>query len=211
MRCALSGSCSLLNVKSERVSAGVMRARWAIGLCVWALLSSCDDGQPGVVSREPLGAQGEAQMAPLASGGAWRLIERSQDPFQERAEGRRPCGPLTFGEEYGGVELSTRDCGYITLTQPLLTSLQRGERVEISAWHGPLVSASPAEGLMALSLGQELIWSRALLIPSEAQSWREVFESPVDAREGEALLFHVSNHGANSYNLYSLLERGVHP
>jgi len=188
-------------------------ARSGLSCLVWSLLLlnlSCSEpnsadhqggkGDTGVTE------EGEDQLSqsPLVSGSAWRLTSPERDPFVGRATGRISCGGADFGIEYGGLEVSTAYCGYITLTQPLLNAVKRGDVIELSAWHSPLVSASPGEGLIALQLAGQTVWQQELSIPAEAKSWEARFESPVSAEAGEPVLFHVSNHGANSYTLYSL-------
>jgi len=146
----------------------------------------------------------EPSWVELVRGDGWRLVEPARDPYWAQAEGRVPCREVDFGEEYGGVELSTSYCGYITLSQALLHAVHEGELLELSAWHSPLISAEPAEGLIALGLGGETLWSKRLVIPAEAESWTLELRLERGIEAGEPVLFHVSNHGANSYTFYRL-------
>lgn len=190
-----------------------MPQRLPLLLCLltgsWVSCKMDEEPERGAVTQPASGAQAgvawDAEVwLPLVKGSGWEPLEPRQDPFWERAEGRQPCGQNDFGEEYGGLEVSTSYCGYLTLSQPLLRALQPGDLLELSAWHGPLVSAAPAEGLMSLSVAGQALWSEVLLIPAAARSWVVRFESKVEAPAGEPLIFHISNHGSNSYTLYAL-------
>lgn len=139
----------------------------------------------------------------LVSGSAWSIADRSTDPYHPLRDERQVCGMTDFGEEYGGVEISTARCDYLTLTQPISHDLSPGDLIEVVLWHSPLVSETPAEGLINLSLGAVDLWSHPLMIPQNAQSWTLSFEVDEPVAQGERLTFHVHNHGSNSYTLLS--------
>ena len=140
----------------------------------------------------------------LITGTDWRIAEADEDPYLSMRDERAPCTLTDFGEEYGGLEVSTTYCDYITLVQPLSEEIRPGDHLEIVVWHSPLVSETPAEGEMSVSLLERSLWSQRLDIPSSAQSWHLTFKSELSASRGSLLTFHVRNHGANAYTLLSV-------
>ena len=136
----------------------------------------------------------------LVVGQAWTPIAPSQDPFAHLIQDRIPCDWTSFGMEYGGIEVNTGRCGYLTLTQPLLSSISLQSNLKISAWHTPLLKGDlEGDAFFSLMVGDQLVWEKMLWIPSEAVSWEEIVESPIDAPEGTPLFLNVRNHGANSW------------
>ena len=140
----------------------------------------------------------------LVTGEGWTLTADASDPFIDQAAERRRCSVTDYGEEYGGVEISTTYCGYITLEQAITEDLQAGDVIELILWHSPLVSDTPAQGLIAIQLGDLVLWSQPLTVPSEPKSWTDyvTIERPIGA--GAMLYFHVHNHGSNAYTLLSV-------
>ena len=178
------------------------RAPSLIALLWGASLASCapasDENNTSSLNESAL------RWYPLVEGDAWQILEPETDPYRAALVGRTRCARTDFGEEYGGVELSTVRCGYLTLRQGLLRSVARGALIELQLWHSPLVSERQREGLIALRIGEEELWRQPLLIPADAESWTLRWESERALKAGAEVLFHVHNHGANSYTLYRL-------
>ena len=148
--------------------------------------------------------QGETQWMKLIDGAMWQIALDHSDPFRAFIEERTPCRITDFGEEYGGVEVSTQRCDYITLTQPLLFDVMDGALLELNLWHSPLLSDELSQGMIVLQVDQTVLWTHALNIPTPAQSWTVQFPSPISMKAGTPLIFHIRNHGANSYTLHHL-------
>ncbi len=148
--------------------------------------------------------QSVLQWEPLITGEGWEVTPPSFDPYTAQRQERVLCAVSDYGQEYGGIEVSTQRCGYITLQQPLLTSIVEGDLISLEIWHSLLVSDEESEGVVEISLRGAPLWSETLLIPSPPYSWSIKLESPISAERGELLLFHIHNHGANSYTLHSL-------
>ena len=116
------------------------------------------------------------------------------------------CPGLPYREEYGGVEISTERCDEITLVQPSLVEISRGDELRILAWHSLLVSEDPGThvGIFMVAIGDHIMWSEQSDIPSEARSFDVTLQSQVDVRLGEPVRVHVHNHGANAWNLLAI-------
>lgn len=140
----------------------------------------------------------------LVAGSEWSITPPELDPYEPSREGRTRCGVTDMGEEYGGIEISTTHCGHMTLTQPIRSDLQAGDLLEIVVWHSPLVSDTPAQGLISVDLEEVTLWSETLLIPNVARSWTLTLEVTESFAREAPLLFHVHNHGTNAYTLLSV-------
>ena len=92
----------------------------------------------------------------------------------------------------------------MTLAQQISTDLIPGDFIEMTLWHSPLVSEAPARGQISLALAGVELWSTELNIPSEAQSWTINTKMDRVVSRDATLIFHVSNHGANTYTLLSV-------
>jgi len=157
------------------------------------------DAQPAV----------RASPAPLVSHPLWQPVEdAADDPFDHRPA-ETACdesgyqAELLAGESVFSVE--TRDCAYLTATQPSLVALSQGDLLKVRLWHFALTSTeASAEAHVALALDGEVVWEKTLDIPTEAgllsDTWRA--ERPLPA--GTPVHLHVHNHGENSYSLIEL-------
>ncbi|NJK32711.1 MAG: hypothetical protein HC927_10030, partial [Deltaproteobacteria bacterium] len=67
-------------------------------------------------------------------------------------------------------------------------------------WWGTLISGTPAEGHLALFVDGELLWETHVAIPGKADAYRVVIDSPLAAPAGAEVIFHLHNHGYNSWN-----------
>ena len=139
--------------------------------------------------------------APLADVDSWVPAE-GLDPLASHRPSTVPdCGPASVGREGLGIEIDTGACPYVWLEQPLRADLRVGDPVSVLAFHAELVSEVPAEGHMALLVGDAVLWERTVPIPSEPCVYPSVVASPIGAAPGARLSLHLHNHGANTWNL----------
>lgn len=138
--------------------------------------------------------------AVIAVPGGWTLATADQDPFPDRPDEPR-CPEWGLRVEGGSLEVNTGDCSYATLTQATPAELPAGSRLTATVAHFDLFAPEPAMAHVALALGDTVLWSRDLPVPLAASVYpvEVVLTEPVPA--GTPLLFHVHNHGANSWFL----------
>ncbi len=139
----------------------------------------------------------------LADPNAWRAMEASEDPFPDRPA-TVECLPTAFGVDAGAFGVYTGGCNYITATQPLRRALVAGDTIVVEAGYGTLVSTSPGEGHLSIALPGLTLLELRPAIPGPPQFF--VKEIPVTQAipAGTPLVFHVHNHGPNSWRLLRL-------
>jgi len=140
---------------------------------------------------------------PLIDVDAWRT-DLPSDPIPEHQPEDVHCDAQGWGEEIGGIEVETDLCPYAVLSQPLLDRVREGRSVHILAWHNDLVAPEPATGHMVLAINGVVIWDWEEPIPSRANVFDESVDVPASFETGATVTLHVHNHGANSWNLYSV-------
>lgn len=150
---------------------------------------------------------------PLIDHANWeRIADLSDDPFADWHQPDHVCDDPTYvAEDFGGVpslQLWTRDCNFITLEQPALDDVAAGETLRVNLWHFPLTAPEGGEAHMALWAGGNVLWEHKVPIPQEMGALiDEEVEVPENIAAGDAVVFHLNNHGINTYNLLDVLAR----
>ncbi len=143
----------------------------------------------------------------------WQPVSADADPFVElvdpdqRVDCTRDAWQI---EEVGGtgLEVRTENCNFATFSQPLAAGIRPGDQITIRVLTTPFfITANPLPAYVALSLNGTVIWQRDLQVPSEAELLDETFESTVKAPAGNPILYHVNNHGNNSWTVYEISRR----
>lgn len=145
----------------------------------------------------------------LMDNAAWAKASASEDPFAaERSTPPEACPAESFGPETVGGEVwfdvNTRNCPSLTVRQPLLIDVRRGEGVTVRLWHYRLTAPDPGEAHVAVALGTTVVWEARVPIPSASGVVVQTFPAPDSARPGDAVFFHVHNHGENAWSLVEL-------
>ncbi len=159
-------------------------------------------------------AQAWGEPEPLVVASGWEIVA-DDDPFGAPPAGWS-CDPQGWGTEVFGLEDSlvvrTQLCDFVSFEQPILAPIRAGERVFVRAWHDPLTAWDTDGGAVAahlgLSIAGQFVWGVEIPIPNAGQIVLADVELPVQAPEGARAVFHVDNHGANTYHL---LEVSVRP
>lgn len=163
------------------------------------LLACGPDGAPTDSGRpaEPRPAAALVDMAAWQPGDAAVHADPDAD---ERAPGTDcPTGGSYL--EGSSLEINTALCTWAWFQQPALADLRRGDVVELVYWHSALVADPPAQGHLALSVGDEVLYDTLVDIPKDAAAYTESVEVGFDAAAGEVVTLHLHNHGANTWNL----------
>jgi hypothetical protein len=169
--------------------------RWGWLLCMAATaLGACESG--GLADAPEGGGPGV-----LATAGAWVETTRAGDPFPDHRPATVSCPRAGWTVEDRALEVSTNACNYLTVEQPLMRDVERGREIEVTLWHQALFAEQAAVAHVALVVGDAVIWERDVPIPAPAEVWRDTVEAPGRLPAGERVIFHLHNHGANTWNL----------
>jgi hypothetical protein len=129
----------------------------------------------------------------------------ARDPFSPLQPSGAFCDPSAVAYELIGgepsLQINTQGCNYVTLWQPTLTDLRAGDEIYLRVWHFSLTAPAPGTAYLAIQLGDQVVWSTELPIPSEGGLIADQVVAPADAPAGTPIYFHLQNHGENSYNL----------
>jgi len=146
------------------------------------------------------GVADEVVVGPIAIASAW--VQRiDDDPFASHRPANVRCPPAGWRVEGSSIEVNTGECNYLSVEQPLLQDVPEGATIIVDLWHQVLHAPAAAVGHAALAIDGEVVWERAVPIPNVGAVWRDETTAPRRFDAGEAIIFHLHNHGANSWNL----------
>jgi hypothetical protein len=134
----------------------------------------------------------------------WQLLEADADPLADHRPETVECGLAGWYLEESKLEVDTNFCNYLSVEQPSLVALEQGQLVEVIFYHFDLVAAEPALGHVAIWIDGQLLWEQEIMIPGDANVFQEEFESPISAERGSQVMFHLHNHGQNTWVLQDL-------
>jgi hypothetical protein len=137
----------------------------------------------------------------LVDQAAWLAVEPSADLVPAHRPAEIECSTEGFYTEENTFEVDTSICNYVSVTQGLRVPIAASDTIELSLWHGPLVSADVAEGHVALFIGSEMIWELVVPIPNPGGYHVVTLNPGIDAPAGTPIQFHLHNHGLNTWTL----------
>lgn len=202
------------------------------GMLPWVLLlaaTACD--APGVVApADPLASEDaepddedEADDAalpdaadtptwgeplPLVTGEAWQPASAADDPLGHERPASVECPLAAWGPELGGLEIQTGTCNYFFATQPSLAAIEAGDAIDVVVFHDRLDAALPAEGHVAILLGDgsagEVLWESHVEIPTDANVLEARIVSERAWPAGATVGLHLHNHGYNAWTVLSV-------
>ena len=148
----------------------------------------------------------------LVDHGLWDSSE-ADDPWPEHRPTTTDCSTLAWSEEVdadgSSLEIDTGACDYLVLTQGSLEDVSAGDGVTVGMRHGELEAAGPAEAHVGVVLDGWVLLDEAVSIPASERDWNLTTAAQQDVSEGARIVFHLHNHGANTWNLDSLTVMAV--
>lgn len=153
------------------------------------------------------GASAERDWTPLTDTAAWTAAEADEDPLFSHRPSRVDCEPPAWREEFGAIEVDTGACNYLSLRQPALAALARGDEIQLSAWWQTLAHVESATGHLAIFAGADLLWEEEIAIPGPADARALIVRAPADYPAGTPITLHLHNHGHNTWNFDTLSVR----
>ncbi len=169
-------------------------------LAAIGLLGGCSSGAgPATTAPEPT-------YQTLVTLDAWSSVSRVDDPFIQDVDAAPACvGPGFYLERQSDwLEIDTGLCNWVTLSGSASAAVAEGQMLQLTVSHYDLEAAAPAEANLLLVLDDCDAWSKTIPIPSAAAVYKEEFASPCALPERGNVLFHLNNHGQNTYQLQDL-------
>lgn len=167
---------------------------WAV--CASLLCFGCGDHDHPPVPEQ------EETFQPLVGLEDWSPIERERDPFIEDEPPAECEAPgVSVEEEQSWLELDTTECGFITVIAGAQGDVEEGQEMSLEVSHFDLDAAEPASAELRLRFEDCDVWEKSIAIPGDASVYRERFASPCSIAQGGQVLFHLHNHGQNTYQL----------
>ncbi|MFO7563907.1 MAG: hypothetical protein R6X02_14770 [Enhygromyxa sp.] len=163
------------------------------------LLSGCPPSEPGPEQPESV---------TLARYDGWvRVTDPSEDLFADQRPSSAVCDDAgyLFDPLTQTLEVQTELCDYLTVAQPTLVELAPGDEVHVFAYHDLLTAPEPAQGYMALALGDQIEWEYNVAIPGDPGVVEAQFTIDRALPAGTPMQFHVHNHGPNTWELAAVL------
>jgi len=77
-------------------------------------------------------------------------------------------------------------------------------------WHAILVSDAPAQGHLALWVGDHELYDKVVDIPHDPDAYTEDVTADFHSAPGDVVTYHLDNHGTNTWNLLRV-ERQASP
>lgn len=182
--------------------------------CALTLASAC-------TTPDAEGDQTDGEMAESGEGGEfaslidhqeWQVLDAAADPLADHRPELIDCGPAGWlieentyeGQTSYTLEVQTNYCNYAALGQPSLRALEEGQMVQVIFYHFDLVAPEPTTGHVAILIDGQVLWEQEIAIPGDANVFTEEFESPISAELGSPVVFHLHNHGQNTWALQDL-------
>ncbi|MFT4615085.1 MAG: hypothetical protein ACI9NT_002237, partial [Bacteroidia bacterium] len=134
----------------------------------------------------------------------WRIASAEEDSLAQHRPAVVDCPENSWYEEDGALEVETGYCNYLALIQPSKAAVRKGDLVRLVLWHGQLRFEEPAEAHVAVTLGDKILWEDQIEIPNAGGIYEIVVPSTVSIAAGEAVEYHLHNHGYNTWTLLSL-------
>ncbi len=133
----------------------------------------------------------------------WSGVDRADDPFVEDPVTAPACvGPGFYVEDqFHWLEIDTGVCNWVTLSGSARSAVSKGQMLQLTVSHYDLDAAAPTAASLRLTLDGCDAWSKPIRIPNPAAVYKEQFASPCALAENGNVLFHLNNHGQNTYQL----------
>lgn len=151
---------------------------------------------------------------PLVDHTMWTPVPVESDPFAVAAGIRCDTDHMRM-EDFSG-ELSftveTRGCSWATVQEPVRAAVTAGEMLHFRLWYFSQTNFEVAEADLLVALGSTPLWSDKVPLPATTGGLLlGTLAAPRDIAVGEPILFHVANHGTNSWNLIEVSRSRLQP
>ena len=106
-----------------------------------------------------------------------------------------------FGGEPSYTVLTSSRCHWVTVEQPLLEQVRRGEDLNVRVWYFSQSASGETEARLQLAFGVDVVWAQSVPLPTTSGLAYGTVSAPTDVAVGTPVRWSLSNHGSNSWNL----------
>jgi hypothetical protein len=134
----------------------------------------------------------------------WIPVSAAEDTFADRpALVTCPAGAAVaeFLSAERVLGIDTGDCSYVSAAQPTKRAIAIGETIKVRLWHFDLSAPEPAEAHAALVIDDLEVLNERVAIPAPGGLIVKQVRVDRPVPIGSQALFHLHNHGANSWAL----------
>jgi hypothetical protein len=140
---------------------------------------------------------------------AWSIVASENDPWGSSAPADGICdeeaikGETTPDGDW--FDVNTSFCDYVTVVQPLTVDVAVNTELHIGIYHFVLESAEgPFQFGVAIGDPAEVVWETTYDPDGETGTIEESWNAARAYTKGEAIYYHLSNHGSNNWSLTEL-------
>ena len=137
----------------------------------------------------------------------WIQVSGDADPFNDTLTPDTivcPQAELNVEQLPDGdwFDVVTKNCAYVTVTQPLLANIAATGELKIRIWHFA-ITFGDGPFTLAVQIGKESepLWTVTKPFPSESGLIFAEFKTDRAYNKGDPIYYHISNHGDNSWGL----------
>lgn len=174
----------------------------AAGGCALLLFACASDESAGGTPLIPEPPPAPVQIAQATD---WQLADPGGDPFTPFESGRVRCDSAAVQPEGTWIEVSTLSCNYATLVFTFASAAPAGSVLRGEVAWSTLAAIDPAVATLAFAQKERELWSYDVAIPGQANLVTVELSLAQPVSAGDALYFHVRNHGYNSWQLSPLV------
>jgi hypothetical protein len=171
-----------------------------------------EHGDRGHGGEDDAGADTEGGSGtPLTNYDSWQTISTDGDPLPEHRPDTVECPDDSYGTETLNndqtLTIDTGNCNYFAGRQQTLGPIEEGDQLRARIWHFELTANAPATAHAALLIDGNIVWEKNVEIPAESSLYAPEWTAETSYPEGTPVVFHVHNHGNNSWNFIELVEQ----
>jgi hypothetical protein len=185
-----------------QVSPGLVSERSSAQMSLWHVAA-------GIAVGLAAGCPPEQQcdsFVPLVAMDRFSLVAPEDDPFSPPADAPLCQSDEIRAEPFGNgpvaLDVDTSDrCGWATLTQGTSVTIGEDDDIFFKIFYFSQQTFPAAQAQLAIALGDDVLWSTLVEIPTASDVVEERVKPPRATAADTPFLFHLGNHGANSWSL----------
>jgi len=147
---------------------------------------------------------------PLTSYDSWQTISANGDPLAEHRPETVECPDDSYGTETLNndqtLTIDTGNCNYFAGRQQTIDSIEEGDQLRARIWHFELTASESATAHAALLIDGNVVWEKNVEIPAGSDLYAPEWTAKRSYPEGTPVVFHLHNHGSNSWNFIELVK-----